>query len=391
MNNWISSVQSVEGYMTGYEQPLTRPISEQNIHAVHDSIIPYGGTDQVCRQADKEAENDIQAMQLGGEPFINPVSLLHYWECSHERDGAMIQPQQFIVDAYNRANGLMDPKTGQPLAPKLSTDGDITTKSWVNPNTGAETRIVALSTGTHGWAGSTDHTGDVHFHNLGVPNATLDASDAVLKFLVDHPLVDAAKPVQSAPAESQTIPQTVPPPAPVEAGSGGDRPPVAPAETIEPGKQTAIEMPFEGQKITDLQKGINPRLGCALAVSSALHAQDSRIAVTANVDRLKVELQKLGYEMQVVKPGELKEENLKPQDVILGYREENIGRRHDHMPRHAAIYVGQGKVYQNDSNTGVIGRGDLQQFNQALINKDGKFNSNGFDRVIVLHRPAPTA
>jgi poly(3-hydroxybutyrate) depolymerase len=180
---------------------LTRPISEQNIHAIHDPIVPYGGTDQVCAQADREARSDIQISHWGGEPYINPVTLLHAWECSHEQDGAVIQPQQFIVDAYNRANGLMDPKTGQPLAPKQSIDGDITMKSWVNATNGAETRIISLGTGSHGWAGSTDHSGDVPFHNIGIPNETMDAADAVLKFLVDHPLIEQRASAQSAPDE----------------------------------------------------------------------------------------------------------------------------------------------------------------------------------------------
>lgn len=223
---------------------------------------------------------------------------------------------------------------------------------------------------------------------------------AALDFILDGKL-NFIKPGMSAEPAAQPEPpkQEAPKPqqpsvsAPVEAAAPAAKVPEAkPAakvpEAKPPAEKQPAPLPFVGQKVTDLEPGINPRLGCAIAVSSALHAQDSRVATTDNVDRLKDELVKLGYKMSVFKPGELKESDLQTDDVIVGYREENIGRRHDHMPRHAAIYTGNGKVYQNDSNTGIIGQGDLQQFNVGLFDKAGHFDANGFERVIVLRRPA---
>jgi len=198
-NNWVSSVQSDEGYMTGYEKPLNRPMSQQTIHALHDPVIPYGGTEQVGRIADKEAENDMEMSKYSGEPFIDLKFLFHYLEYNHEKNGNMIQDQKYIVDAYNRANGLVDPKTGKAGDPAVTQRGDITTRSWVNTANGAETRQVILGTGTHGWAGSIDHRGDIAV--IGIPNETFNASEAMLDFLKKHPLIDvSAKPVETQPA-----------------------------------------------------------------------------------------------------------------------------------------------------------------------------------------------
>ena len=190
LNPWVSSVQTVEGYMTGYEQPLTRPLSRQGIHALHDPVVHFGGTEQVCTQADREAENVMEMSKYAMEPIFDPKMLVHAWACAHEKDGAMVQSQQYIVDAYNRANGLVDPVTGETPAPVVTKSGDIRTRSWLNPANGTENRQVTLSTGTHGWAGSRDHSGDIPI--VGIPNGTLNASAEIVRFLKDHSLSEQA-------------------------------------------------------------------------------------------------------------------------------------------------------------------------------------------------------
>ncbi|MDP3510460.1 MAG: NlpC/P60 family protein [Candidatus Melainabacteria bacterium] len=76
---------------------------------------------------------------------------------------------------------------------------------------------------------------------------------------------------------------------------------------------------------------------------------------------------------------ELREENgftevaiadLKPGDVILGYR---AGGDYSH----AAVYMGNGKIFNNDSDLGTM-----------AIQSVDKFNSTEFKRITILRRPA---
>jgi cell wall-associated NlpC family hydrolase len=60
---------------------------------------------------------------------------------------------------------------------------------------------------------------------------------------------------------------------------------------------------------------------------------------------------------------------MKPGDLVLGYREEN-----DYP--HAAVYLGNGKMFNNDSNLGTM-----------AIQSMTKFNSPEFKRFVILRRP----
>lgn len=141
-------------------------------------------------------------------------------------------------------------------------------------------------------------------------------------------------------------------------------------------------LPFdkrEGTKITDLDPKINPRLGCALAVSDLLNAQNPKIGVTTNTRALEADLKRNGYEA-VVQKQPLNPNDLKPGDVILGFRP-------GEMPSHAAVYKGNGKLYENNSDTGKIdGNGDVNKFNQKMHDQQGNWQKNGFEQVIVLRK-----
>jgi poly(3-hydroxybutyrate) depolymerase len=188
-NPWVASVQSVEGYMTGMEQPLDHPVSEQNIHALHDPIIPHNGTNQVCEQADREAQRQLDAMQLGSDGYIDIFGLLHATTCMVERNGNNIQSQSDIVNAYRQAGNLgPDSKIAVNTT---TTTPDQVTRNYLNPTNGTEVRQVVLARGTHGWAGSTDHSGDIAI--IGQPNTTFNASDAVSDFFLHHALVRSGK------------------------------------------------------------------------------------------------------------------------------------------------------------------------------------------------------
>ena len=81
-----------------------------------------------------------------------------------------------------------------------------------------------------------------------------------------------------------------------------------------------------------------------------------------NVRKMEGNLRKQGFRDAAIK-------EVKPGDVIIGYREGN-----DHP--HAAVYMGNGKIFNNDSNSGKM------QMDSA-----GKFNSSEFKRIVILRAP----
>ena len=139
------------------------------------------------------------------------------------------------------------------------------------------------------------------------------------------------------------------------------------------------KLPLEGKSILELDPKINPRLGCALAVSGALHELDPSFPITNNNKQLALLLKKHGYEA-VPQDGSVQSDNLSPGDVLIGQRPAG-------MPGHAAIFKGQGKIYENNSDTGtIIGDGNLDRFNDKMHDKAGRWNKNGFSDVTVYRK-----
>jgi hypothetical protein len=150
------------------------------------------------------------------------------------------------------------------------------------------------------------------------------------------------------------------------------------AKTPESG-DTLPPLPHEGESIQKLDPQVNPRLGCAVAVSGALHEIDPSFPITSNNKQLEKLLQEHGYEV-VSRDGGVSQDKLQPNDVL-------IGQRPDGMPGHSAIYKGQGKLYENDSETGTIsGNGSLDKFNNKMHDENGRWNKNGFDEVLVFRK-----
>lgn len=120
---------------------------------------------------------------------------------------------------------------------------------------------------------------------------------------------------------------------------------------------------LEGQSITDYDSRVTKRLGCCRAVSLLIH--DAWGIDTTDINVRQMEKHLRGSEGFV--PVEIKD--MKPGDLVLAYREEN-----DYP--HAAVYLGNGKMFNNDSNLGTM----------AIQSMD-KFNSPEFKRFVILRRP----
>jgi poly(3-hydroxybutyrate) depolymerase len=167
-NNWVSSVQTVEGYSTKQQQALNRPISAQFINATQDDIVPIGGTASVEAKAKASS-------------WYSPKHIFNAAVAAIEDHNNVIEPQSYSINKFTAADAA---NTTQ----KTETNNHDEIDTYKNSSTGVEVKAVKLSTGTHGWAGSTDHSGDIHFMNLGVPNETFNASDSIAAFLLNHPL-----------------------------------------------------------------------------------------------------------------------------------------------------------------------------------------------------------
>jgi hypothetical protein len=137
-------------------------------------------------------------------------------------------------------------------------------------------------------------------------------------------------------------------------------------------------LPLEGTSIRDLDPEINPRLGCALAVSASLHEIDPSFPITNNNKQLAQLLKKHGYE--AVPQNGVDQANMEPGDVVIGTRPAG-------MPGHSAIYKGEGRVFENNSDTGTIsGDGNFDQFKSKMHDASGRWNKNGFSEVAVYRK-----
>lgn len=118
----------------------------------------------------------------------------------------------------------------------------------------------------------------------------------------------------------------------------------------------------------------NRRLGCTVAVSQVLSEIDPEITVTSNNRALARDLEAHGYERVPLA-------EIKPGDVI-------IGKRPDGMPGHSAIYMGDGKVFNNNSNSEQMQIDGVEKFSQGMHDQNGHWNKNGFSETVV-YRKAP--
>lgn len=120
---------------------------------------------------------------------------------------------------------------------------------------------------------------------------------------------------------------------------------------------------LDQRSLKEFDPNIDPDVGCARAVSLAVSQAYGVNVNEVNVNRLESRLRGLGF--QEVNSTR----DIKPGDVILAYRPNN-----DYS--HSAIYMGNGMIFNNDSET--------QLMRQQSINK---FNSAEFNKFVVLRRP----
>ncbi|MBK7837205.1 MAG: hypothetical protein IPP57_19370 [Candidatus Obscuribacter sp.] len=119
---------------------------------------------------------------------------------------------------------------------------------------------------------------------------------------------------------------------------------------------------LEGRSIKEFDRNIDPDVGCARSVSQALSDAYGYNIREVNVRKLEGTLRGLGFT-------EVSTRDIKPSDVILAYRANT-----DYS--HSAIYMGNGQIFNNDSELGIMRRQSID-----------KFNSAEFKRFVILRRP----
>jgi hypothetical protein len=119
-----------------------------------------------------------------------------------------------------------------------------------------------------------------------------------------------------------------------------------------------------GHKITEYDHRVSTDLGCARAVSLAVkYGYGYSDVDDMSVAHLEKNLRQKGFQDVTVN-------QIKPGDVILGFREEG-----DYP--HAGVYMGNGYIFNNDSSSEAM-----------QIQSAEKYNSAEFKRFVILRRPA---
>jgi hypothetical protein len=120
---------------------------------------------------------------------------------------------------------------------------------------------------------------------------------------------------------------------------------------------------LEGKRTTSFDKRLpTDRLGCVTAASLLVDNAYGLDTKDINTRQFEKHLREKDFTEVAVK-------DMKPGDVILGYRADG-----DYS--HAAVYMGNGKIFNNDSDKGVMTTQSVD-----------KFNSTEFKRFVILRRP----
>lgn len=118
-----------------------------------------------------------------------------------------------------------------------------------------------------------------------------------------------------------------------------------------------------GKHTTDYDKRLpTDRLGCVKAVSMLVDKALGYDTNDVNTRTFEKDLRNKGF-------SEVAVSDIKPGDVILGYRANG-----DYS--HSALYMGNGKIFNNDSDLGTM-----------AIQSIDKFNSTEFKRFVILRHP----
>ncbi|HEY9787681.1 MAG TPA: LysM peptidoglycan-binding domain-containing protein [Candidatus Obscuribacterales bacterium] len=139
-----------------------------------------------------------------------------------------------------------------------------------------------------------------------------------------------------------------------------------------------------GKPPSVLDRATPPRLACAVAVSDVVNSADPRIRKTNNTNQLEKDMIAAGYERVPL-------DHVQPGDVIIGKREGiHQGKRWE-MAGHAAIYMGDGMVFNNNSNSERMQIDSINKFRQGMHNEQGKWNPNGYSDVVVYRKRSNTS
>ena len=138
-----------------------------------------------------------------------------------------------------------------------------------------------------------------------------------------------------------------------------DRPDMQERTGLDPRLEQSINS-FLGKKVSSYDRSVPDKLGCARAVSLVLERAYGYSSKAQGTDNLQDAIVKQGW-------SKVDSRSIQPGDVIIGLRQ--------NRPGHAAIYMGNNKIFNNDSNA-----------LQMQVSSLDKFRSDEFVQVMVFRK-----
>ncbi|MBU6455779.1 MAG: hypothetical protein KGS72_28675 [Cyanobacteria bacterium REEB67] len=138
---------------------------------------------------------------------------------------------------------------------------------------------------------------------------------------------------------------------------------------------------LEGKSPQVLERGLDPRLGCARCVTQFGHRAYG-LPITDSVANLESSMQARNFERVPLNAETIGQ--LQPGDIIVGHRNGRLNGEPLHG--HTAVYKGDGQVFNNNAITKTMISESLDIFKQPLYDRSGRMHMNGYSDVWI-YRP----
>jgi hypothetical protein len=138
---------------------------------------------------------------------------------------------------------------------------------------------------------------------------------------------------------------------------------------------------LEGRSPQILERGLDPRLGCARCVTQFGHRAYG-LPITDSVANLESSMQARNFERVPLNSETIGQ--LRPGDIIVGHRNGRLNGEPLHG--HTAVYKGDGQVFNNNAITKTMISESVDIFKQPLYDRSGRMHMNGYSDVWI-YRP----
>ena len=138
---------------------------------------------------------------------------------------------------------------------------------------------------------------------------------------------------------------------------------------------------LEGKSPQVLERALDPRLGCARCVTQFGHRAYG-LPITDSVANLESSMQARNFTRVPMNAETIAQ--MAPGDIIVGHRNATLHGAPLHG--HTAVYMGDGKIFNNNAFTKTMITESLDTFQQPLHDRNGRMHMNGYSDVWI-YRP----